>query len=116
VRKRFRFSGTRLILLAAAGMVVYFLASGATNLVRSHQLTQEESNLQAEINGLESRYERLAALEAYLASDEYVEAIAREQLGLVKPGETAFIAIPTQPSPAPEPGSATDLWWEILIR
>ena len=117
MRKRLlRFSGTRLILLAAAGMVVYFLASGATNLVRSLQLTQEESNLEAEIDDLEARYERLVALEAYLESDEYIEAIAREQLGLVKPGETAFIAISTQPSPVPEEGSATDLWWEILIR
>ena len=117
MRKRLlRFSGTRLIFLAAAAMVVYFLASGATNLVRSHQLTQEEGNLQAEIDGLEARYERLAGLEEYLQSDEYIEAIAREQLGLVKPGETAFIAIPTQPSPAPEPDAETDLWWEILIR
>ena len=117
MRKRLlRFSGARLILLAAAAMVVYFLASGAANLVRSHQLTQEESNLQSEIDDLESRYERLTALEAYLESDEYIEAIAREQLGLVKPGETAFIAIPTQPSPAPEPGSTTDLWWEVLLR
>ncbi len=117
MRKRLpRFSGTRLILLAASCMVVYFLASGAVNLVRSHQLTQEESSLQSEIDDLESRYDRLLALEEYLESDEYIEAIAREQLGLVKPGETAFIAIPTQPSPAPEPGSGTDLWWEVLIR
>ncbi len=117
MRKRLpRFSSTRLILLAASAMVVYFLASGATNLVRSQQLTQQESSLQSEIEALELRYERLVALEEYLDSDEYVEAIAREQLGLVKPGETAFIAIPTQPSPAPEPGAATDLWWEVLIR
>lgn len=117
MRKRLpRFSATRLIFLGAACMVVYFLASGAANLVRSHQLTQEESSLQSEIDGLESRYERLLALEQYMESDEYIEAIAREQLGLVKPGETAFIAIPTQPSPTPEPGSATNLWWEVLIR
>ncbi len=117
MRKRLiHFSGTRLILLAAACMVVYFLASGAANLVRSQQLTQAESSLRSQVDDLESRYERLIALESYLQSDEYVEAIAREQLGLVKPGETAFIAIPTQPSPAPEPGSPTDLWWEVLIR
>lgn len=117
MRKRLpRFSATRLILLAAAFMVVYFLATGAANFVRSHQLSQEESSLQSQIGEFESRYERLVALEQYLESDEYIEAIAREQLGLVKPGETAFIAIPTQPSPALEEGAATDLWWEVLIR
>ena len=111
-----RFSTTRIILLAAVCIAVYFLAAGAANLVRSQQLSQEESRLQAEIDDLQERYNRLIALEQYLNSDEYVEAIAREQLGLVKPGETAFIAIPTQPSPAPEPGAESELWWETLIR
>jgi cell division protein DivIC len=97
-------------------MAVYFLASGAANLVRSHQLNQQESRLQSEIDDLETRYERLSALEQYLNSDEYIEAVAREQLGLVKRGETAFIAISTQPSATPAPGEAPDLWWESLIR
>jgi cell division protein FtsB len=83
--------------------------------VRSHQLSGEEDRLQSEIDDLETRYERLRALDDYLNSDEYIEAVAREQLGLVKPGETAFIAIPTQPSPTPAVGES-DLWWETLIR
>jgi cell division protein DivIC len=109
------FSATRIVFLGAGLLVVYFLASGAFNLVRSHQLSGEEARLQSEIDDLESRYERLRALEDYLNSDEYIEAVAREQLGLVKPGETAFIAIPTQPSPTPAAGES-DLWWETLIR
>jgi cell division protein FtsL len=105
-----------MVLTAAAVMVVYFLASGAFNLVRSQQLNSQESRLQTEIDDLQSRYERLQALEQYLNSDEYIEEVAREQLGLVKPGETAFIVVPTQPSPAPEAGAVSDLWWETLIR
>lgn len=97
-------------------MVIYFLASGGVNIVRSHQLSQQENRMQSEINDLEVRYDRLVALEQYLNSDEYIEAVAREQLGLVKPGETAFIAISTQPAATPVPGETSDLWWETLIR
>jgi cell division protein DivIC len=97
-------------------MVVYFLGSGAVNLVRSHQLSQQEGQLQSQIDDLETRYQRLSALEQYLNSDEYIEAVAREQLGLVKPGESAFIAIPAQPSATPAPGEESDLWWDTLIR
>lgn len=109
-------SATRIILFAAVCMAVYFLASGAANFVRSQQLSQQESRLQSEIDDLEERYERLNALEEYLNSDEYIEAVAREELGLVKRGETAFIAISSQPSATPAPGVESDLWWETLIR
>jgi cell division protein FtsL len=117
VRKRLPgISAGRIILFAAGVLVVYFLASGAANIVRSRQLNEQEGQLQAEIDDLETRYNRLVALEQYLDSDEYIEAIAREQLGLVRPGETAFIAIPAEPTPTPAPGEQPELWWETLIR
>jgi hypothetical protein len=66
---------------------------------------------------LERRYDRLTALKEYLNSDEYIEAIAREQLGLVRKGETGFVAISTVPSPTPAPGEEPpSLWWDVLIR
>ncbi|HUF54731.1 MAG TPA: septum formation initiator family protein [Dehalococcoidia bacterium] len=111
-----RLSASQIVLAAAAVMVVYFLASGAFNVVRSQQLNSQENRLQAEITDLQTRYERLTALEQYLNSDEYIEIVAREQLGLVKPGETAFLVVPTQPSPVSAEGAASDLWWETLIR
>jgi cell division protein FtsB len=96
-------------------MVLYFLASGAFNLVRSQQLNDQESRLQAEIDDLHERHERLNALEQYLNSDEYIEIVARQQLGLVKPGENGFVVVPSQPTD-PQPGAQSDLWWETLIR
>lgn len=115
--KRLRgLSSSQVVLIAATLMVGYFLASGGFNLVRSHQLNQQESGARAEIDRLQERYERLNALEQYLNSDEYIEIVAREQLGLVRPGETAFVVIPTQPLPTPQVGADSDLWWEALIR
>ena len=110
-------SAGRIILLITALAVVYFLVTAALGGVRSYQLHQREDRLHAEIQELQSHYERLQALKDYLNSDEYIEAAAREQLGLVREGEIGFVAISSQPSPTPAPGEPQpELWWDILIR
>jgi cell division protein FtsB len=107
----------KIIVLVTSLVVVYFLVTGALGGVRSYQLHQREGRLHSEIEELQVRYERLDALREYLNSDEYIEAAAREQLGLVRQGETGFIAIASQPSPTPAPdGSRPELWWDVLIR
>ena len=99
-------------------IVGYFLVMGATSALRSRQLSEREGRFEAEIAGLQQRYERLEALRDYLTSDEYIEAVAREQLGLVGEGQTSIIVIPAGPSATPEPGQPAqrELWWETLIR
>jgi cell division protein FtsB len=86
------------------------------NLIQSQQLNDEEARLLAEIEDLSSRYERLQKLEVYLNSDAYIEAIAREQLGLVKQGEVSFVAISTVPTATPAPGEEPPLWWQAIAR
>lgn len=105
------------VLGVTALVVAYFVVGGAFNAIRSHQLRQQESQLRGEIGELRERYEELSALREYLDSDEYVEAVAREQLGLVRRGETGIVAIATQPSATPHPDAPEpDLWWDILIE
>jgi len=104
-------------LVVTSLVVAYFLVTAALGTVRSYQLHQREGRLHGEIQELEVRYERLEALREYLNSDEYIEAAAREQLGLVRQGETGIIAIASQPSPTPAPDDPhPDLWWDVLIR
>jgi cell division protein DivIC len=102
--------------MVAALIAVYFVVGGALNAVRSHQLSEEETRLQADIDDLNARYARLQALKQYLNSDEYIESVARRELGLVRKGETGFVAISTVPSPTPAPGEEPELWWDVLIR
>jgi cell division protein DivIC len=119
VFKRFpRISGTQIVLGLTALIVGYFLVSGATSVLRASRLSEREDRLEAEIAGLQQRYERLEALRQYLGSDEYVEAVAREQLGLVSEGETSIVVISTAPSPTPGPDQPEEdeLWWQTLIR
>lgn len=119
-----RISAARIILLLTAIVVGYFLFLSATNFVRSFQLDEQEKQLGAEVERLQERYQRLQALRDYLNSDEYVEAVAREQLGLVRPGEVGIVVI-SPPPVQPEDGDKKEedeeaveqrLWWEMLIR
>jgi cell division protein FtsB len=111
------FSTTKLIILISAAVIVYFLVVAGIGAVRSYQLHQREGSLRSELQELHARYDRLQALKDYLNSDEFIESAAREQLGLVREGETGFVAISSQPAPTPAPNDPhPELWWDILIR
>lgn len=113
-----KLSSTRVVLATTAVLVVYFLVTGATTALQSRGLTEREGRVKTEIESLQQRYERLEGLRAYLDSDEYIESVAREQLGLVRQGETGIVVIPAAASPTPEADDAggEGIWWETLIR
>ncbi len=55
------------------------------------ELYKRESELDKEIKLQEKIYKELTEQSEYSESDEYIEKIARQQLGLVKPNEILFI-------------------------
>jgi len=105
-------SPKRWVILGTAALVVYFAFTAASNTLQAIQIGQDESRLRQEVTGLEARYDQLTALREYLKSDEYIEWVARRELGLVRPGELGFIVIsaatPTPPSEPQQP------LWEAL--
>ena len=115
-----RVSAAHVILTVTALVIVYFLITGSFSFVRSQQLQQQQGRLEADVQQFQQRFQRLQALQEYLNSDEYIEAVARQQLGLVRQGEIGFVVISTVPSPAPIAGQDSsaepELWWDILIR
>ncbi len=113
-----KITGTRIVLGVTALIVGYFLVTGGTTALRASRLSDREDRLEVEIARLQERYERLEALHDYLGSSEYIEAVAREQLGLVREGETSIVVISTAPSPTPDPDKPEEdeLWWQTLIR
>jgi cell division protein FtsB len=80
----------------------------------------------AQRNAVDAAEEQLAAIEeenrlleariVALQSPEEVERLAREQFGLVRPGETGYVVITPPgeavPEPEPEPVSPDKPWWE----
>ena len=110
-------SSAKIVFGITALIVVYFLFIFAGSRFRAEQVNSQRSQLQEEIAGMQSRYDQLQTLEEYLQSDEYVEKVAREQLGLVKPGETGIVILPTEPSPTPAPGSVPAAnWWDTITQ
>ena len=55
------------------------------------QLRQEESHLQQQITELQKRNAELETEKQRLQDPKEIEALAREKLGLVKPGEVPYV-------------------------
>jgi cell division protein DivIC len=85
-------------------LVCVFAASGfALHKVCSNRQAQFEGKLAEldvvieEVEALENHNERLRERVRLLKTDAGVEEVAREKLGLVKPGELAFAVVPPPP-------------------
>ena len=80
---------------------------------QSYRLREAERELLAEVQDLRDQRAELEGLATYLESDEYIEAFARQQFGLVKPGETLVeVDAPQGPRGERKPGQR---WWEALF-
>ncbi|OGB92375.1 MAG: hypothetical protein A2Z31_00795 [candidate division NC10 bacterium RBG_16_65_8] len=93
--------------LAILFLLVLVVASvmGNRSLLRLYQMHRDRAALEREIEQLVTANAALAEDVRHLRTDPArVEAIAREELGLVKPGELVyeFRSPPPPPSPQPE--------------
>jgi len=98
------------------------LAFTVSGVFPFRQLIQQRRQIEATQQHLEQlteQNEQLAADLAALDTDAEIERIAREQYGLVRPGETAYIVV--QPTPGDATEDATEepdvveterSWWE----
>lgn len=88
-------------------------------------------SLQQEEAGLQARIDELLAERERLLSDADVERRAREELGMVRPGEIPFVVAapkPDEPPPStvdpsglgdpvqPQPAGVLERWWDALRR
>ena len=79
-----RFFGTTALGVAALAILGY----GGQSLARVWQMKHEVESLEHEIAGLRVETEKLSVAVSQLRSDpEWIEKLARELLGFVKPGE-----------------------------
>ena len=87
-------------LLVLSVVVLLFNAFGSSYL-SVYRLRREAAGLDREVQGLRRENAQLREELRRLHTPEYIERLAREQLGLVKPGEIPFILIRPTPRPAP---------------
>jgi cell division protein FtsB len=107
------FGPAHVVLTVAALFLGLFLYSAVQTAAQTYRLHAERRVLVYEVDELRRQRAELQGLHEYLGSDEYLEAVARTQFGLVRPGETAVIVDgPTRPLPERTPGQR---WWEALF-
>ncbi|MZP29306.1 hypothetical protein GTO91_06240 [Heliobacterium undosum] len=81
-----------------AAVIGAFALAALPPFLQQRQLAQESDRLSAELEQVRAERQQLEKEKEWLASDAYVEQVARQQLGLVKPGE--MMVVRTRPGNA----------------
>ena len=107
------FGPAHIVMAVAALLLALFAYSAVQTAAQSYRLRESQRALEGELMELRHQLAELEGLRSYLASDEYIEAVARQQFGLVRPGEIAVTVEGPQGSAAEQaPGQR---WWEALF-
>ncbi len=102
-----------MVLGVALLLLGLFLYAAAQTAVQSYRLRLHEREVFAQVQELRRERAELQGLLAYLQSDEYIEAFARQQFGLARPGE--IVVQVDAPPAAPVPRRPGEKWWESLF-
>lgn len=111
-------------------VTLLILLTGAvflTQVVPYRQIIESQRQVaeaRAELDKLEADNAELAADVEALHTDSEIERLAREKLGYVRPGETAYVVLdppgtsddaePAEPAPEPVDKTWVDKVWEFL--
>ncbi|HKM18354.1 MAG TPA: septum formation initiator family protein [Limnochordia bacterium] len=87
-KKRIMLKTGSILLICFLIWMGYIFGKG---LVTHHRLKREIAQLTNEIHAFELRNAEIRREIERHSSYEYIEQVAREELGLIKPGETRFI-------------------------
>lgn len=88
IRRRYRIRWFRVLTLLAAAYFIYLAIGQQFEL---YTIQRETASLKSRIAELEQSNQSMIQEKQQLATPAYIEKIAREQLGLVKPGEVPYI-------------------------
>jgi len=103
-RSGLRFTLGTFILAAVIPIVILVGVAFARVAVADYAIHRQKDALQQDIAGLKHENDQLRARVEYLNSDRGIELLAREDLGWVRPGDTAVIVV-DDPSGSVSPGA-----------
>jgi cell division protein FtsL len=114
----------RLAAVLAVPLLLYALVATGQKAAENYQLNQQAEALRVQIAQLRDQNVQLQRQIEQARTDEAIETIAREQLGLIKPGDHPLVlvqddAAKTQPAPTPSPTPPAKpvwrQWWDQLF-
>jgi cell division protein FtsB len=97
-RARFRFTGRAAVL---AALLVGMLVAAAFPVRTYLSQRAQKADLHRQVQTLEIKNRQLARRIHQLHDPAYLERLARECLGMVKPGEVSFVIVPKGGGPQP---------------
>lgn len=99
------------LLLVTVVVLVSMAAAPARQVwTVDRQVEREEHRLEA----LRKENARLEAKLERLDDPDHLEKLAREQLGLVRPGETAYVVVPPPPPTSTSEAESEDPWYRKI--
>lgn len=103
---------TRLAVVAAGFIVVYFGFASIGNGLHQYQLDRQNSQLEQQLQHEQGRNAELQSLRSWMQTDAFVQQAARQQ-GMVMPGDHPILV--AAPSATPPAGSVADGWWQKYL-
>lgn len=90
-----RHSGNRVFVRITVGLVLVVAVASAVAIyfeqeTQMARLQLNSKTLESQLAEAQARQAELQELQAIVDTDEYIERVAREQLGMVKPNEIIF--------------------------
>ncbi len=114
----------RLMAVLAVPLLLYALVATGQKALDNYRLNQQAAALRTQVRALERENVRLQHDIVEARTDVAIETIAREQLGLVKPGDNAVILGPDGRQPPAPPAMAPtralepppwQQWWRLFF-
>jgi cell division protein FtsL len=114
----------RLAAVLVVPLVLSALFATGQKAVDNYRLNREADALRSQVIALRSENIQLQQDIEQSRTDAAIETIAREQMGLVKPGDHPLVLVPPSGQPAaaptavpspPPPAPAWRQWWEYLF-
>jgi cell division protein FtsB len=93
-----------LVFLVLVPIAIYAFVAIGDRWLQARSLTREAELLRDEIIEARGENQRLQTRIALARTDQAIEAIAREELNLVRPGDTPVVLLVATPTPGP-PGT-----------
>jgi len=90
-----KLSWIQLIIIFAFGVVLFLMVDLGQKAAANYRVQREAERLTQQVELAHHHQAELLARRSYVASDLYVEEVARKELKWAKPGETVIIILPT---------------------
>ena len=114
----------RLAAVLVVPLLLYALVATGQKALENYRLNQEADALRNDVVVLRTENVQLQKQIEDARTDAAIETIAREQLGLIKPGDHPLVLVsqaaqpPAAPTPAPAPTPPTPIWrqwWDYFF-